>query len=153
MIDFIPDVKSSEEKNVIFLQLFLQIIFYRGSECSSFERAESKGQEASWQEPKYGKQWSGNGSSCFRRSYASSTDNCIQSWTGILWNPAGSFRRFPGRQQAQVLLVYFLHRIASLFLSAIFCQAALLSPGWHFPGKPDHHKNASTPGCSNPGAV
>ncbi len=56
MIDFIPDVKSSEEKNVIFLQLFLQIIFYRGSECSAFERAESKGQEASWQEPKYGKQ-------------------------------------------------------------------------------------------------
>ena len=56
-------------------------------------------------------------------------------------------------QQAQVLLVYFLHRIASLFLSAIFCRAALLPPGWHFPDKPDHHKNASTPGCSNPGAV
>ena len=51
MIDFIPDVKSSEEKNVIFLQLFLQIIFCRGSECPAFERAESKGQEASWQEP------------------------------------------------------------------------------------------------------
>ena len=56
MIDFIPDVKSSEEKNVIFLQLFLQIIFCRVSVFSAFERAESKGQEASWQEPKYGKQ-------------------------------------------------------------------------------------------------
>ena len=57
MIDFIPDVKSSEEKTVIFLQLFfLQIILYCGSECPAFERAESKGQEASWQEPKYGKQ-------------------------------------------------------------------------------------------------